>query len=87
MLCISAGYYIASALCIAALFRASTADPGRLPVDPHIPHSGAETEKPALLSYHFTLSYEQKPAIRYCFSVSLVHVFTVYPLILTHVYK
>ncbi|XP_054656025.1 palmitoyltransferase ZDHHC21 isoform X2 [Dunckerocampus dactyliophorus] len=25
--------------CFAALFRASTADPGRLPVNPHIPHS------------------------------------------------
>ncbi|GLD53661.1 palmitoyltransferase ZDHHC21 [Lates japonicus] len=35
-------YYISSALCIAALFRASTADPGRLPVDPHIPHSERE---------------------------------------------
>uniref|UniRef100_A0A3Q3G3R7 Palmitoyltransferase n=1 Tax=Labrus bergylta TaxID=56723 RepID=A0A3Q3G3R7_9LABR len=35
-------YYIASALCIAALFRASTADPGRLPVDPKIPHSERE---------------------------------------------
>lgn len=35
-----AGYYAASALCFAALFRASTADPGRLPADPHIPHSG-----------------------------------------------
>lgn len=42
-LCIPSGYYIASALCIAALFRASTADPGRLPVDPHIPHSGRDT--------------------------------------------
>lgn len=38
--CISLGYYIASGLCLAALFRASTADPGRLPVDPHIPHAG-----------------------------------------------
>lgn len=47
--CVSSGYYIASALCIAALFRASTADPGRLPVDPHIPHSGMETENPASL--------------------------------------
>lgn len=46
-LCVPLGYYIASALCIAALFRASTADPGRLPVDPHIPHSGMETENPA----------------------------------------
>ncbi|MEQ2192021.1 Palmitoyltransferase zdhhc21 [Xenoophorus captivus] len=35
-------YYIASALCVVALFRASTADPGRLPVDPHIPHSERE---------------------------------------------
>uniref|UniRef100_A0A8D3BAU4 Palmitoyltransferase n=1 Tax=Scophthalmus maximus TaxID=52904 RepID=A0A8D3BAU4_SCOMX len=35
-------YYVASALCMAALFRASTADPGRLPVDPHIPHSERE---------------------------------------------
>nr|XP_040037803.1 palmitoyltransferase ZDHHC21 isoform X1 [Gasterosteus aculeatus aculeatus] len=35
-------YYIASALCIAALVRASTADPGRLPVDPHIPHAERE---------------------------------------------
>uniref|UniRef100_UPI003AB0C571 palmitoyltransferase ZDHHC21 isoform X2 n=1 Tax=Centroberyx gerrardi TaxID=166262 RepID=UPI003AB0C571 len=35
-------YYIASALCVAALFRASTADPGRLPADPHIPHSERE---------------------------------------------
>lgn len=34
------GYYLASAFCMAALFRASTADPGRLPTDPHIPHSG-----------------------------------------------
>uniref|UniRef100_A0A3Q3JZ30 Palmitoyltransferase n=1 Tax=Monopterus albus TaxID=43700 RepID=A0A3Q3JZ30_MONAL len=35
-------YYVASALCVVALFRASTADPGRLPVDPHIPHSERE---------------------------------------------
>ncbi|KAF3836971.1 hypothetical protein F7725_004435 [Dissostichus mawsoni] len=35
-------YYIASGLCLAALFRASTADPGRLPVDPKIPHSERE---------------------------------------------
>uniref|UniRef100_A0A3Q2GL01 Palmitoyltransferase n=1 Tax=Cyprinodon variegatus TaxID=28743 RepID=A0A3Q2GL01_CYPVA len=35
-------YYIASALCVVALFRASTADPGRLPLDPHIPHSERE---------------------------------------------
>ncbi|XP_057710035.1 palmitoyltransferase ZDHHC21 isoform X3 [Corythoichthys intestinalis] len=32
-------YYAASALCIAALFRASTADPGHLPTNPNIPHS------------------------------------------------
>lgn len=38
-----AGYYVASALCFAALFRASTADPGRLLTDPHIPQSGVET--------------------------------------------
>ncbi|XP_068612072.1 palmitoyltransferase ZDHHC21 [Brachionichthys hirsutus] len=35
-------YFIASALCLAALLRAATADPGRLPVDPHIPHSERE---------------------------------------------
>uniref|UniRef100_A0A3Q2ZSN7 Palmitoyltransferase n=1 Tax=Kryptolebias marmoratus TaxID=37003 RepID=A0A3Q2ZSN7_KRYMA len=35
-------YYIASAFCVVALIRASTADPGRLPVDPHIPHSERE---------------------------------------------
>ncbi|XP_026017587.1 palmitoyltransferase ZDHHC21 isoform X2 [Maylandia zebra] len=35
-------YYIASGLCLAALFRASTADPGRLPADPHIPHAERE---------------------------------------------
>uniref|UniRef100_A0A3B5Q6W8 Palmitoyltransferase n=1 Tax=Xiphophorus maculatus TaxID=8083 RepID=A0A3B5Q6W8_XIPMA len=35
-------YYLASALCVMALLRASTADPGRLPVDPHIPHSERE---------------------------------------------
>ncbi|XP_031688269.1 probable palmitoyltransferase ZDHHC21 [Oncorhynchus kisutch] len=35
-------YYFASALCMAALFRASTADPGRLPPDPQIPHSERE---------------------------------------------
>lgn len=39
-LCVRAGYYVAAALCLTALFRASTADPGRLPADPHIPHSG-----------------------------------------------
>ncbi|KAM9841121.1 palmitoyltransferase ZDHHC21-like [Aulostomus maculatus] len=32
-------YFIASALCVAALLRASTADPGHPPVDPHIPPS------------------------------------------------
>ncbi|KAM9827844.1 palmitoyltransferase ZDHHC21 [Neosynchiropus ocellatus] len=32
-------YYAASAFCVLALLRASTADPGRLPADPHIPHS------------------------------------------------
>ncbi|XP_061922006.1 palmitoyltransferase ZDHHC21 isoform X2 [Entelurus aequoreus] len=32
-------YYTASAFCFAALVRASTADPGRLPVNPDIPHS------------------------------------------------
>ncbi|KAG7462021.1 hypothetical protein MATL_G00197530 [Megalops atlanticus] len=32
-------YYLASLLCVTALFRASTADPGRLPQNPHIPHS------------------------------------------------
>uniref|UniRef100_A0A4W5KHJ4 Palmitoyltransferase n=1 Tax=Hucho hucho TaxID=62062 RepID=A0A4W5KHJ4_9TELE len=35
-------YYLASALCLVALLRASTADPGRLPPDPHIPHSERE---------------------------------------------
>ncbi|KAL4641577.1 palmitoyltransferase ZDHHC21 isoform X1 [Arapaima gigas] len=34
-----ASYYLASLLCITALFRASTADPGRVPQNPHIPHS------------------------------------------------
>ncbi|KPP74878.1 palmitoyltransferase ZDHHC21-like, partial [Scleropages formosus] len=34
-----AGYYLASALCLVALFRASTTDPGRVPQNPHIPHS------------------------------------------------
>ncbi|XP_003967019.2 palmitoyltransferase ZDHHC21 [Takifugu rubripes] len=32
-------YYAASALCLTALLRASTADPGRLPAEPHIPQS------------------------------------------------
>uniref|UniRef100_A0A3B3R3J9 Palmitoyltransferase n=2 Tax=Paramormyrops kingsleyae TaxID=1676925 RepID=A0A3B3R3J9_9TELE len=36
------GYYVASLLCVSALFRASTADPGRLPQNPHIPHSERE---------------------------------------------
>ncbi|KAJ8382298.1 hypothetical protein SKAU_G00030760 [Synaphobranchus kaupii] len=35
-------YYLASLLCFTALFRASTADPGRLPLNPHIPHSERE---------------------------------------------
>ncbi|XP_077356612.1 palmitoyltransferase ZDHHC21 isoform X1 [Festucalex cinctus] len=35
-------YYAASVLCFVALFRASTADPGHLPPDPHIPHSERE---------------------------------------------
>nr|XP_046184307.1 palmitoyltransferase ZDHHC21-like isoform X2 [Oncorhynchus gorbuscha] len=35
-------YYFVSALCMGALFRASTADPGRLPPDPQIPHSERE---------------------------------------------
>lgn len=47
----STGYYIASALCLAALVRASTADPGRLPVDPHIPHSGVKTMTLTQLTY------------------------------------
>ncbi|XP_076144609.1 palmitoyltransferase ZDHHC21 [Alosa pseudoharengus] len=35
-------YYLASLFCVTALVRASTADPGRLPQDPHIPHSERE---------------------------------------------
>ncbi|KAJ8262552.1 hypothetical protein GJAV_G00167710 [Gymnothorax javanicus] len=35
-------YYLASLFCVTALFRASTTDPGRLPVNPHIPHSERE---------------------------------------------
>ncbi|KAM6949109.1 palmitoyltransferase ZDHHC21 isoform 2-T2 [Aplochiton taeniatus] len=35
-------YYLASAVCMASLFRASTADPGCLPIDPQIPHSERE---------------------------------------------
>ncbi|XP_030636719.1 palmitoyltransferase ZDHHC21 [Chanos chanos] len=32
-------YFLASLFCVSALIRASTADPGRLPQDPEIPHS------------------------------------------------
>ncbi|XP_063042827.1 palmitoyltransferase ZDHHC21 [Engraulis encrasicolus] len=32
-------YYGASLFCLTALVRASTADPGRIPQDPHIPHA------------------------------------------------
>ncbi|CAF96685.1 unnamed protein product, partial [Tetraodon nigroviridis] len=41
-----AGYYAAAALCLAALIRASTADPGRLPPDPHIPQSAVAPPRP-----------------------------------------
>lgn len=50
--CFPAGYYVASALCFAALIRASTADPGRLPTDPHIPHSGVETGNTTVATAH-----------------------------------
>ncbi|XP_043917189.1 palmitoyltransferase ZDHHC21 [Protopterus annectens] len=35
-------YYLASLLCVTSLVRASVADPGRLPQNPHIPHSERE---------------------------------------------
>uniref|UniRef100_A0A8C4SI87 Palmitoyltransferase n=1 Tax=Erpetoichthys calabaricus TaxID=27687 RepID=A0A8C4SI87_ERPCA len=31
------GYYVASVCCVTSLIRASVADPGRIPQDPHIP--------------------------------------------------
>lgn len=38
--CLFQGYYVASLLCVSALLRASTADPGRLNQDPKIPLAG-----------------------------------------------
>lgn len=34
------GYYFCSLFCIASLFRASVADPGKLPENPEIPITG-----------------------------------------------
>lgn len=37
------GYYFCSLFCIASLFRASVADPGKLPENPKIPITGTLT--------------------------------------------
>lgn len=44
---LSQGYYLASLLCVSALLRASTADPGKLAQDPKIPLAG-EKKNPDL---------------------------------------